>query len=426
MKQFDRLRRIYNRFDPHRLPSAEEYVDLESVRGESVLGPLLRSLLFADSKQPFSRLFAGGRGAGKTTELRRFERELRDNGFYPIYIDVERTLDVNNCDFADFLIAIAYGVESSLREQNAPGYRAIEGYVKQKLDEIHRFFFTKIETKEAKVSAGAAELSFAFQEATSRRKLLDEEYEVLARDAVIATADLLRAVQKEITKQFSGLVLLVDGGDKIVPYRAGSDGTSQHTKIFAQRATQLCSLGCHVIYSVPLSFCYSPDAMNFATTSGAPAIVLPMTSLRGQNKEEYSAAHEGFKAFRELVAKRLPGEKMEEVFEKESLERVIFASGGCPTALMTLIQESVARGNALPISIEAANKAVRSMANSFARTIDSEYWNLLNSLKNPTSTPERSPLFTSALYYQFAYEYMNGSSWFEVNPVLRELPQLSA
>src|SRR5579884_130860 len=136
MADLARLRRIFGHFDPHRLPTAAEYVDFGAARGEEVLDPLFQSLTFASSDQPISRLFGGGRGAGKTTELRRFEARLNEAGFFAVYLDVDRTLDVNNCDFADFLVAIAMGLRRRLEERQLLGYSKLAQYVDSKVNEI--------------------------------------------------------------------------------------------------------------------------------------------------------------------------------------------------------------------------------------------------------------------------------------------------
>jgi hypothetical protein len=434
MDEIERIKRIYNRFDPHRLPSDEEYVDLEAVRSESVLGPLLKSLLFAEADQPIARLFGGGRGAGKTTELRRFERRLRDENFFALYLDVEKNVDVNNCDFIDFLFAIAYNLRTELQVAKMPGYSKIETWVSDKYNEIVGFLSQRIRVPSVELGSGAygaqGKLQVKFERIAAPHKTLDDQFEAMAADAGAAIRELVERVQINLLEHgYRGLVLLVDGGDKIVPYRAGHDTVSQHTKIFAQRATQLCDLACHVIYSVPLSFCYSPDAQHFNATAGAQPIVLPMTSLRGEGRSEASSKTVGFDLFRQIIEHRLASvnEKIEDIFEGPALERVVLMCGGNPTALMTIIQESFIRvQDGIPLTLSTANQAVQSMANALNRSIPTEYWPVLRELAQPVVSLEKSETFLSGLYYQFIYEYMNGSSWFEVNPVIKTLDQFSA
>jgi hypothetical protein len=434
MADLERLRRIFSHFDPHRLPTDSEYVDFGAARGEEVLDPLFQSLVLASTSQPISRLFGGGRGAGKTTELRRFERRLSEAGFFAVYIDVDRTLDVNNCDFADFLVAIAMGLRRQLIDRQTPGYSKIAKYFEDKVNEIVGFFGQQIRVPSAKVKAGErgaeSEFELRFERGRSTRRTLNEEFEALATDAVRAVEEMISKLAKDLVNvSYAGLILLVDGADKILPFRAGDDKESQHTRIFAKHATQLCSLGCHVVYSVPLSFCYSPDAQSFNATSGAQPIVLPMTTLRGQDKSQPREDTTGFLLFRELVEKRLDaiGESVQEVFEPSALGETIMMSGGSPTALMTIFQEGFVRnGNVLPLRSESVDKAVRSISNAMGRQVPPEYWPVLSSYTEPSPASNRTGEFMECLYYQYLYEYMNGGSWFEVNPVLKTLPQLCA
>jgi hypothetical protein len=180
---------------------------------------------------------------------------------------------------------------------------------------------------------------------------------------------------------------------------------------------------------VPLSFCYSPDAQHFNATAGAQPIVLPMTSLRGEGRSEASSKTVGFDLFRQIIEHRLASvnEKIEDIFEGPALERVVLMCGGNPTALMTIIQESFIRvQDGIPLTLSTANQAVQSMANALNRSIPTEYWPVLRELAQPVVSLEKSETFLSGLYYQFIYEYMNGSSWFEVNPVIKTLDQFSA
>lgn len=430
MAELARLQNIFSHFDPHRLPTEAEYVDFGTARGEEVLDPVLQSLQFASAGQPISRLFGGGRGAGKTTELRRFENRLTKAGFIAIYLDVDRTLDVNNCDFADFLVAIAMGLRRQLEAKSISGYGQIKQYVDAKVAEVVGFFGQQIRVPSTKAKSQAAELEVRFERRRTAKRVLDEEFETLSTDAVQAVQDLISKIAVDLVdRRYAGLILLVDGGDKILPFRAGDDHESQHTKIFAKHATQLCSLGCHVVYSVPLSFCYSPDAQNFNATSGAQPIVLPMTNLRGVNKAPPAPGTSGFELFRSLITKRLDaaGEAVDDVIEDAAVTEIICRSGGSPTALMTIIQEALVRNDReLPLRLSSVEKAVRAISNAMGRQIPSEYWSVLKTYLKPQAASERTSEFMDCLYYQYLYEYMNGSSWFEVNPVLKALPQLSA
>jgi|GEM_PF-4112863 len=435
MEDLERQRRIWNQFDPKRLPTDSEYVDFGPARGEEVLDPLLGSLRLADHGQPIARLFGGTRGSGKTTELKRFERQLEVDGFTAIYIDVDRLIpDLNNCDFADFVIAIALGLRERLIERGISGHTAFNNYLESKVREIVGFFGQEIKIPGGKIKGGSerggAEVEIRFERRVGSRDRLQAEFEALAADAVKAVSELIaRTAADFVGRSFRGLVLLVDGGDKILAFGAGNNSESQHKRIFANHATQLCGLGCHVVYSVPLSFCYSPEVQIFNSTAGAAPIVLPMTSLRGKKREPANAHTVGYKLFCEIIELRLKTieEQIDSVIDPKATHALILASGGSPTALMTLFQESFVRnGDALPVREDSVTSAVRTLANALNRQIKSEYWTQLRLYREPNDERGGSQEFMDCLYFQYLYEYMNGGSWFEVNPVLKGLRQLSA
>ena len=75
IQDFAFLKRIYNAFDPFRpLPAGDPaYVDCTEVRGEGdILVEVGREILYSDRMT--SQLYAGHRGAGKSTELLRLQK----------------------------------------------------------------------------------------------------------------------------------------------------------------------------------------------------------------------------------------------------------------------------------------------------------------------------------------------------------------
>jgi hypothetical protein len=429
-----RRKAIYGQFDKARVIPDHEYVDFDAVRGESVLAPLRRRFEFAREGENCSQLFAGGRGSGKTTELRRFRQELEESGFTALVIDVEDTIDVNTCGFGDYLFAIAYGVQSAVDEGRVAQGSQLEDYIRDKVKEIRGLFGARLRVPgidlKAKMPGFEAGASVGFDRRSTPKEALNEEFDAIASDATLGVREMLTTLHRTVQKEGShGLVLLVDGADKISPYPPSDSDTEQHVRIFAQRATYLTRLGCHVVYSAPLSFCYSPDAQTFTRTAGVGApIVLPNTSLENPGRTYGGAAVTGRGLFREMAAKRMAaiGESVDEVFASDALELAITESGGNPDALATIIQSAMVRmKGGLPIDAESVDRAVKEMAHGMAMQVPDAWWPVLQDLKRRQSYPNKSEeAFRMGLYYHYVYQYANGEPQFEVNPVLRRLKRL--
>ncbi|BAZ13120.1 hypothetical protein NIES4071_49590 [Calothrix sp. NIES-4071] len=81
------IRKLYNVFDPSSpLPAGDPaYVDCNDVRGEGdILVDIGKDILLSEEKT--CQLYSGHRGAGKSTELLRLQKDLSDkngNGTYP-------------------------------------------------------------------------------------------------------------------------------------------------------------------------------------------------------------------------------------------------------------------------------------------------------------------------------------------------------
>ncbi|MBW7927340.1 MAG: ATP-binding protein [Fimbriimonadaceae bacterium] len=434
MDNLARMKAIYGQFDKDREIPESEYVDFDLVRGESVLAPLRQRFIFAREGETCSQLFAGGRGSGKTTELKRFQQRLKEAGFTALYIDVEDTIDVNSCGFGDYLFAIAYGVRAAVEDGDVQGDSSLKQYVRSKVEEIRGLFGARLRVPGIELSAGLggleAKSAIGFERPPSSKAALSEELEAIASDATHGVREMLTRLHKTVQGQGRhGLVLLVDGADKISPYPPSDANTEQHVRIFAQRATYLTRLGCHVVYSAPLSFCYSPDAQTFTRTAGVEApIVLPNTSLDSKVTTADGSEVTGRDLFREMVAKRMTaiGEDPVKVFSDEALELAINESGGNPDALNTIVQSAIVRmPGGPPIQADSVERAVKEMANGMAMQIPDAWWSVLKELKKRDRYPNKSEeAFRMGLYYHYIYQYANGEPQFEVNPVLRRLQGL--
>jgi hypothetical protein len=96
-------------------------------------------------------------------------------------------------------------------------------------------------------------------------------------------------------------------------------------------------------------------------------------------------------------------------------------TGGHPRHLMMFLQAAMNAVESLPITRAAAEKSVRNYANSLLREVPDEYWPKLHAFKTPQNDIPKDEAHQKMLLLLHVFEYMNGSPWYEVNPVIRTL-----
>ena len=101
-------------------------------------------------------------------------------------------------------------------------------------------------------------------------------------------------------------------------------------------------------------------------------------------------------------------------------------SGGHPRHLMMFIQAAAIEVDELPISRQAADKAVRNYANSLLRELPDPFWPKLRKLDKPQNDIPKDEDHQQMLFLLHIFEYMDDGPWYEVNPVLRTLPKFNA
>jgi len=69
------------------------YIDFAQVRGAKVIDQLQRTITKLSPHKPTCQLFSGHIGCGKSTELRRLEAQLKQQGFHVVYFESTQDLD---------------------------------------------------------------------------------------------------------------------------------------------------------------------------------------------------------------------------------------------------------------------------------------------------------------------------------------------
>jgi hypothetical protein len=434
----DDLTRLYRACEPNMpvQPPDPRYVNCDDVRGENLVETLARSLRLSSPEQPECKLFAGHRGVGKTSELLRLKGLLDKENvpgsppFQVIFADVGTSLDVNDLDLPDLLVFTAAEVQKQLKAAQIPGFTATSQLLQRWWDDLKELLGSNVTIKEASIDVQFGKLALELRNRPSARSMLRNEIERQATNLIDAVNDLLlNAVVHLRAAGKAGLVVIIDGLDKLVYRRLDGGQTNTHDRLFLDRSEQMASLQAHTIYTVPISLFYSPRCAQLEQTFGEFNRPVAMIRVRGDGNAVPAHDTLGMQKLWEMVKARCDyaSVNIDNAFEsEETCQYLCQMTGGHPRHLMMFLQSAITRLSELPITRRAAERAVADYANSLSREVPTEFWPSLRAFDQPGDTIPKDEMHQQMLLYLHVFEYMNGQPWYEVNPVLRTLPQFQA
>jgi len=152
-----------------------------------------------------------------------------------------------------------------------------------------------------------------------------------------------------------------------------------------------------------------------------------MIRVRGDQRSPVLPETPGMRKLWEILEARCRHSSVEikDAFDEPATAHYLCEmSGGHPRHLLTFIKSAADKLDALPIRRAAAEKAVRDYANALLRGVPDEAWPKLSAFDTPRDDLPKDDLHQQMLLLLYLFEYMNGSPWYEVNPVLRTLERL--
>ena len=421
------IARFYRQCDPAEpLPSGDpRYVSCGEARGG---GDVVRRIAndFQLSDRPMHVLFAGHRGGGKSTELLRLQHFLEnplDDGdkFFVVHFESDaEDIDVNDADFPDILLAMVRHVAEAMRQdpvgEDLRG-GLIDRFANRLKDSLRSLSFTDVQLGAEFIAQVTATIKSSPTSRKQVRDALEPHVSGLIEEANRLLNDA--AVRLKL-RGYRDLVIIVDNLDRII-LRDLEGGSNTHRRFFLDRATQLNSLRCHVVYTLPLSIVFSPDGASLGTTFGRGPDVLPMVKVINRDGSDYPT---GIEAVREVVRKRLEAANVVEgdVFDSpETLDYLCRMSGGHVRNLLILLRSACSWLDNFPITLGVAERVARGMSNDFERALNRpEYFDVLRQVDETHSLPG-SEHEQTLLYNLSILEYLNDESWYTVNPAVKQL-----
>jgi hypothetical protein len=414
------------------------YVDLTGVRGSDDLAALIaRRIRRCDRAESptFSKLlFSGHRGSGKTTELFRLKHKLEELGYFVAYFDVEEELDIADVSYLDVLVTLAQETEGQLRESEIMAVELNRGL----LETIARWFGTTIIAEEkgrdVELSLGTdfglgAEspalvlakmlgmVKGEIKSSSQRREMYRHQLERNVWDLISYVNDLLDDAQFRLRERGSaGLVIIVDGLEKVIYREIGKEKRSSHEILFVEHGEQLKAPRCHTVYTVPLSLIFD---RNIAQVFPDGCSLVPMVKI---NEEGGGECLDGRETLFQLVARRVD---VGAVFESPDLVRqLVEMSGGHVRDLLRLVRYAFDYTDELvgPTHVE---RACQRLLDEYDRLVRDQDLPRLFQVHHERRAPTDSE-FSLLLFNLLVLEYRNGKRWADVHPAVQSTPKFRA
>jgi energy-coupling factor transporter ATP-binding protein EcfA2 len=404
------------------------YVNLAEVRKSEAIAGVSTILDFQEPGDHGTILFTGHRGCGKSTELKRLQRQWQKN-FHVIYLEANEETDINDARYIDLYLIVIKQVEFELRKLglrfDAGLLKGFEDWFKEVTEENERTVESSVSmTGEVTLSSPGiipfvakllvklmAQIKGSDKRKTTIRQTLEQDISRLKADINLLLDDGMRKLRREFPN-CKDFLIIFDNLDRI------PKGVSDH--LFFDYAAQLQELHCTLIYTVPIAALYSPR--NMSNTFGSPNIV-PMVNIYQFERDRCDLAYNEpvLAKMASVVEQRV---EVDAVFaERESLLELVRSSGGHVRQLMQMMQTACltasTRGHA---KIEAGDVlyAVNKAQFEFERLIPSEHYPLLaqTCMSKNVDKDETGQLM---LFNTSVLEYNGSNRWNDVNPLVKKI-----
>ena len=402
------------------------YVDLSAVRKTSAIEQVSQILDFQDPTDFRTILFTGHRGCGKSTELKRIQKQWEEQ-YHVIYLEVNEETDVNDVNYTDLYLIVIKRVEFELRKLglkfDSQLLENFESWFKDITKETEESVERSVSIEgEATLKPEApfiaklmvkllAQIKGSDKQKTTIRQTLQKDLSRLKADINLLLGDAYVKLRKKFP-QYKGLLIIFDNMDRVPPTIA------EH--LFFDYAAQLQELDCTIIYTVPISVLCSPkNPLN--QFNGNPHIV-PMVNIYELERDRCHLNYNqtGLEAVASVIQKRVD---IDAVFEsRQELLDLAKASGGHVRQLMQMIQTACLTASTRKhpkIIAEDIIYAVKQQQFSFERFIPEEHYAFLAQVCI-TKNVSKDDIGQLMLFNTSVLEYNGDKRWNYPNPVVKQ------
>jgi hypothetical protein len=432
------LKDLYRRCDP-REPLEPEDPRYEPIYdGHHCEDPVARLQAHIEWTEVQSlQLFSGFSGSGKTTELFRLRRNLRENGAIVLYANALDYLNPSEpLDISDLLLILAGAFNDSAKKDHGVNIGGESWWTRI----THYLTTTSVTVTDAttKVEAespaqeimgalkGGVELKLALKESnTFRQKLrafLENRIGELKKEVNHFIEEAVKALRSKYGAEIR-VVFIFDQLEQISGSLSNErDVIASIERLFAGHLQTLKLPFVHALYTVPP---WLPFVLH-----GQEIEILP--SLRLWEKDpNRTHVNEVWTAVRKLIERRLGMDGFARLFGRELFleDSLIEASGGQFRDLLRLICEVLVRVSTqtetLPVSKHVIDGAIQRIREQYLPISEEDAVRLYaiaehrsSGLQN--STPEEVSRISRLLNQHLVLYFSNGSEYYDCHPLVRQ------
>lgn len=421
--------KIYQAFDPAPLQGnqqSELYVDLGAVRGETQGSAVARVLAqrIRLSKDATCQLLSGHRGSGKSTELLRLQRELREgeSNVYTVYCDVNQTLNRSDLEFPDLLLAIVRQLATQLKKDLKISLKP--GYFRQRFEELKDLLASSVKIDELELDTGLIQIVGSLRSSGTSRTIMRQIMEPKVDQLLYAANEVINEAKQKLKVQgFSDLAILVDNTDHLIRRTGDHAEEFPGENLFIRRSPEVAGFRCHVVYTIPLALAFSCHEAELTRIYGSRTPIVGIAKLRDRAGKAYE---QGMVRFRDLIQKRVEfaGAKVSDLFVDDRVrDELIRLTGGQLLMLCTLIRDGLIAG--LPLSAERVEELRRSEHRTYARWLEREHWKIIKSVRDgfqPIPDHDNRGSLRDLIEGRALLYHMNNEEWWAVSPSVGEPP----
>ncbi|HUE24154.1 MAG TPA: hypothetical protein VMQ86_20910 [Bryobacteraceae bacterium] len=381
----------------------------------------------ARSEIPVCRMFTGHRGVGKTTELKRVKRMLEKGEvgrpMFVSFLEAEQWLDLQDVQAPDIIFHMVRQLVDDLSEA---GFGLGRAKFEQFFGEIKGLLNSEVEFQSIKVPAGIVEFGLALKDVPRARPTLRK----LIEGHLPTIYDLINQVVLTKAREWlkenglaEDILVIVDELDRIPQKVIDPKGLTNQRNIYLDHAAILRSLGCHVLYTVPIELAFSDAHLLLKAAYGCETLLLPLIPVSQRNNEDcLDGIHALCRIVRERIAKT--GATPQQVFEDDVLEQLCRVSGGYIRSLFILLRSAIERCDSLPITKDVAERTVRRQAIDLSLALRPRHREALRAVhKSKAAFSEDSELWNLLLGNLMALPYEDESGvWYDWNPLIAAVP----
>lgn len=376
-------------------------------------------------------LFSGNRGTGKTTELMRLAEQLKQQNCEVFYLNMlEYFNPTTPLEVTDFLICVLGGFSEKIaaRFGKNPGDHGF-------FERVGNFLKSEVKIEGLELEAGGGDVTANLkmslqQDPTFKQKLQDGTRGHVARLVQQAREFALEAVN-EIRRHAPNrkIVLIVDSVEQL---RGVGDSKSvakvfeSVENLFSGHADKLKFPPLYMVCTVPPYL--SALAGSLASLySGGKIYMLSSVHVYKccpPDGGEPVQSDDGLQAMLEIVAKRFP--EWNEFFTPEQLRRLAANSGGDLRDYFRLVKLCIPQAlyqRLLPLPDAVIASAENDLRNDMPLARDDRNWlkKIQQSHQRELDSRDKLPDFARLTEGKYILNYRNGTDWFDVHPLLRDI-----